>query len=93
MEEENKFTVREVTGVEKSAVEVEEQLLKEHEEKFEDSTNTEPEVDRVEIPTEEAPAPEEKPPEAESEPAPEPAPEEEKKEEEDNDTEDDQLPF
>ena len=58
MEEENKFTVREITGVEKSAVEVEEQLLKEHEEKFEDSTNTEPEVDRVEIPTEEAPAPE-----------------------------------
>jgi len=58
MEEENKFTVREVTGAEKSAVEVEEQLLKEHEEKFEDSTNTEPEVDRVEIPTEEAPAPE-----------------------------------
>ena len=58
MEEENKFTVREVTGAEKSAVEVEEQLLKEHEEKFEDSTDTEPEVDRVEIPTEEAPAPE-----------------------------------
>ena len=58
MEEENKFTVREVTGTEKSAVEVEEQLLKEHEEKFEDSTNTEPEVDRVEIPTEETPAPE-----------------------------------
>ena len=58
MEEENKFTVREVTGAEKSAVEVEEQLLKEHEEKFEDSTNTEPEVDRVDIPTEEAPAPE-----------------------------------
>ena len=54
--EENKFTVREVTGVEKSAVEVEEQLLKDHEEKFDDSTNTEPEVDRVEIPTEEAPA-------------------------------------
>ena len=58
MEEENKFTVREVTGDEKSAVEVEEQLLKEHEEKFDDSTNTEPEVDRVDIPTEEAPAPE-----------------------------------
>ena len=58
MEEENKFTVREVTGAEKSAVEVEEQLLKEHEEKFDDSTNTEPEVDRVEIPTEETPAPE-----------------------------------
>ena len=56
MEEENKFTVREVTGVEKSAVEVEEQLLKDHEEKFDDSTNTEPEVDRVEIPTEETPA-------------------------------------
>ena len=56
--EENKFTVREVTGVEKSAVEVEEQLLKEHEEKFDDSTNTEPEVEKVEIPTEEAPAPE-----------------------------------
>ena len=34
--EENKFNVREVTGVEKSAVEVEEKLLKEHEEKFED---------------------------------------------------------
>ena len=58
MEEENKFTVREVTGAEKSAVEVEEQLLKEHEEKFEDSNDTEPEVDRVEIPTEETPAPE-----------------------------------
>ena len=56
MEEENKFTVREVTGVEKSAVEVEEQLLKEHEEKFDDSTNTEPEVNRVEIPPEETPA-------------------------------------
>tara|TARA_R110002051_G_scaffold202676_1_gene269257 strand:- start:1445 stop:2554 length:1110 start_codon:yes stop_codon:yes gene_type:complete len=56
MEEENKFTVREVTGAEKSAVEVEEQLLKEHEEKFDDSTNTEPEVNRVEIPTEETPA-------------------------------------
>ncbi len=56
--EENKFTVREVTGVEKSAVEVEEQLLKDHEEKFDDSTNTEPEVEKVEIPTEEAPAPE-----------------------------------
>ena len=58
MEEENKFTVREVTGAEKSAVEVEEQLLKEHEEKFEDSNDTEPEVDRVEIPTGETPAPE-----------------------------------
>ena len=42
--DENKFTVKDVSGVEKSKVEVEEQLLKEHEEKFEtpkDDTNVE----------------------------------------------------
>ena len=61
--EENKFTVREVTGVEKSAVEVEEKLLKEHEEKFEDSNSEETTTEKVEIPEvetpqEETPAPE-----------------------------------
>ena len=33
--EENKFIVKDVTGVEKSKVEIEEQLLKKHEDKFE----------------------------------------------------------
>ena len=61
--EENKFTVREVTGVEKSKVEVEEKLLKEHEEKFEDSNSEETTTEKVEIPEvetpkEETPAPE-----------------------------------
>ena len=37
--EENKFTVKDVSGVEKSKVEVEEKLLKEHEEKFESTEN------------------------------------------------------
>ena len=49
--DENKFTVKDVSGVEKSKVEVEEQLLKEHEEKFEtpkDDTN----VERVDASTE-----------------------------------------
>ena len=37
--DQNKFTVKDVSGVEKSKVEVEEKLLKEHEEKNENSTN------------------------------------------------------
>jgi hypothetical protein len=44
--EENKFTVKDVSGVEKSKVEVEEKLLKEHEEKFETS-NSDTNVERV----------------------------------------------
>ena len=61
--DENKFTVREVTGAEKSAVEVEEKLLKEHEEKFEDSNSEETTTEKVQIPEvetpkEETPAPE-----------------------------------
>ena len=44
--EENKFVVKDVSGVEKSKVEVEEQLLKEHEEKFE-ATDSDPNVERV----------------------------------------------
>ena len=54
--EEPKFTVKDVTGAEKSKVEIEEQLLKEHEEKFEDSSDKEETTEKVEIPTEEAPA-------------------------------------
>ena len=38
--DENKFTVKDVSGVEKSKVEVEEQLLKEHEEKFKELKET-----------------------------------------------------
>lgn len=37
--EENKFTVKDVSGVEKSKVEIEEKLLKDHEEKFEATEN------------------------------------------------------
>jgi hypothetical protein len=44
--EENKFVVKDVSGVEKSKVEVEEKLLKEHEEKFE-ATDSDPNVERV----------------------------------------------
>jgi len=44
--EENKFTVKDVSGAEKSKVEVEEKLLKEHEEKFQD-TESNPNVERV----------------------------------------------
>jgi len=44
--EENKFIVKDVSGVEKSKVEVEEQLLKEHEEKFE-TTEGDSNVERV----------------------------------------------
>ena len=44
--EENKFTVKDVSGVEKSKVEVEEKLLKEHEEKFE-ATEGDSNVERV----------------------------------------------
>ena len=61
--DENKFTVKEVTGVEKSKVEVEEELLQKHEEKFEDSNSEETTTEKVEIPEVEtkeveAPAPE-----------------------------------
>ena len=54
--EQPKFTVKEVTGEEKSRAEVEEQLLAKHEEKFEDS-KPEKEVEKVEVKEkEEAPA-------------------------------------
>ena len=58
--DENKFTVKEVTGVEKSKVEVEEELLQKHEEKFEDSNSEETTIEKVEVETKEveAPAPE-----------------------------------
>ena len=61
--DENKFTVKEVTGVEKSKVEVEEELLQKHEEKFEGSDSEETTTEKVEIPEVEtkeveAPAPE-----------------------------------
>ena len=61
--DENKFTVKEVTGVEKSKVEVEEELLKKHEEQFDDSNSEETTTEKVEIPEVEtkeveAPAPE-----------------------------------
>ena len=54
--EEEKFTVKDVSGVEKSKVEVEEKLLKEHEEKFESPTDDSKIVEKVELSTEEAPA-------------------------------------
>ena len=57
METEEKFIVKDVSGVEKSKVEVEEQLLKEHEEKFE-PVSKEEKIDKVEIPEENTPAPE-----------------------------------
>ena len=44
--EENKFIVKDVSGAEKSKVEVEEKLLKEHEEKFQD-TESNSNVERV----------------------------------------------
>jgi len=47
--EENKFTVKDVSGVEKSKVEVEEKLLKEHEEKFESTENTDSTVEKLEL--------------------------------------------
>ena len=37
--DEQKIIVKDVTGVEKSKVEIEEKLLKEHEEKFESTEN------------------------------------------------------
>ncbi len=54
--EQPKFTVKEVTGEEKSRAEVEEQLLAKHEEKFTDSKPKEEEVEKVEVKKEEAPA-------------------------------------
>jgi hypothetical protein len=54
METEEKFIVKDVSGVEKSKVEVEEQLLKEHEEKF-DPVSNEDSIDKVDIPVEETP--------------------------------------
>ena len=47
--DENKFTVKEVTGVEKSKVEVEVELLQKHEEKFEDSNSEETTTEKVEF--------------------------------------------
>lgn len=44
--EQPKFTVKEVTGEEKSRAEVEEQLLAKHEEKFTDSKPKEEEVEK-----------------------------------------------
>jgi len=57
MENQEKFIVKDVSGIEKSKVEVEEQLLKEHEEKF-DPVSEEEKIDKVEIPTEKTSAPE-----------------------------------
>ena len=54
METEEKFIVKDVSGVEKSKVEIEEKLLKDHEEKFE-TTSDEDVIDQVEIPVEETP--------------------------------------
>lgn len=51
--EENKFTVKDVSGAEKSKVEIEEKLLKEHEEKFE-ATESNPNVERVDASAESA---------------------------------------
>ena len=48
--EENKFVVKDVSGVEKSKVEVEEKLLKEHEEKLQ-VTESKPDVERVDTST------------------------------------------
>lgn len=48
--DQNKFTVKDVSGVEKSKAEVEEKLLKEHEEKNETSTN-DTNVERVDAST------------------------------------------
>ena len=49
--DENKFTVKDVSAVEKSKVEIEEQLLKEHEEKTQTET-PETTVETVEATTE-----------------------------------------
>lgn len=54
MEKEEKFIVKEISGIEKSKVEIEEQLLKEHEEKFDQESNDDP-IDKVEIPEEQTP--------------------------------------
>ena len=54
MEKEEKLIVKEISGIEKSKVEVEEQLLKEHEEKFDQESNDDP-IDKVEIPEEQTP--------------------------------------
>ena len=54
MEKEEKFIVKEISGIEKSKVEVEEQLLKEHEEKFYQESNNDP-IDKVEVPKEKTP--------------------------------------
>ena len=50
--EENKFVVKDVSGVEKSKVEIEEKLLKEHEEKFEENTKEEKQVEQVDTSSE-----------------------------------------
>ena len=54
MEKEEKLIVKEISGIEKSKVEVEEQLLKEHEEKFDQESNDDP-IDKVEVPEEQTP--------------------------------------
>ena len=54
MEKEEKFIVKEISGIEKSKVEVEEQLLKDHEEKFDQESNDDP-IDKVEVPEEQTP--------------------------------------
>ena len=54
MEKEEKLIVKEISGIEKSKVEVEEQLLKEHEEKFDQESNNDP-IDKVEVPEEQTP--------------------------------------
>jgi uncharacterized protein (DUF2164 family) len=55
--DEQKIIVKDVTGVEKSKVEIEEKLLKEHEEKFESTENKDSEPEKIEV-KEETPAPE-----------------------------------
>ena len=52
METEEKFIVKDVSGVEKSKAEVEEKLLKQHEEKFETTSNEES-IDKVDVPANE----------------------------------------
>ena len=54
MEKEEKLIVKEISGIEKSKVEVEEQLLKDHEEKFDQESNDDP-IDKVEVPEEQTP--------------------------------------
>ena len=74
--EENKFIVKDVSGAEKSKVEVEEKLLKEHEEKFQD-TESNSNVERVDTSSTSAePVPEQKEVQSEGEAQEEtPAPE------------------